>query len=272
MAEALTGRGFGFIDDVPDARDNNFPLERIIGDPRAQLPKLVELGNYVDYVRNQGQTSSCVGFGVTRAINMRARIQGVGSKYGSALYAYTGGRAAQYDFISKLRDEGSRPREVMKFVKDWGLASEDALPFDQAKVNEPLDWKALESGNNQLERLDHNILGYYWIDGEGEDKILGFKRALASGYPVCFAVDVDVDFAQWNDDKPIPDLAEDADILGGHYIVAIGYTPEDNILAVNSWGPSWGDFGFCEISKARIMNESTRAACAIEVAPAIDGD
>ncbi len=266
-----TGRGLGFVDNVPDNRDLQYPLDRIVQSVD-RLPKLVELVNYVDHVRDQKRTSSCVGFAVARAVNMRARIQGIGTKYGSATYAYAGGRALANGYPRRLRDDGSRPRDVMKFVKEFGFAAEENWPFDPQRINDQPDWKALESGQRQLEQLDHGLLAYYWIEGDGEKKLEGFKKALAAGFPVAFAIDVDEDFESWNDDKPIPDLPEDAPILGSHYIVAVGYTPEDNILAVNSWGSAWGDFGFCEISKARILNDSTRAACAIEVAPRIESN
>lgn len=256
-----------------DERDLHYPLERILTYPGV-LPREVDLTKYVDYVRDQGTTGSCVGFAVTRACHIRAQVQGISAKHGSPLYAYSLGRANVYDNQRPLRDTGSQPRNVLKAIQTHGLAAEDKWAWDSNKndidlsrVNETPDWKALEAADDAL--LNYGAVGYYWLQGSGEERVTQTKASIAAGMPVCFAVDVEPEFVIWNDDKPIPDLDEDAPILGGHYLCAIGYTSDDDIIFVNSWSSAWADMGFGILSKARFMNPSTRTLCAIEVAPRV---
>lgn len=265
-------RGLGYLDDDLDTRDQNYAMERLLYKP--DVPRSYDLTRYVDHVRDQGSTSACVGFALTRACHMRAQIQGIGSEHGSPFYAYAIGRANAFDTPTALMDSGSQPRNVIKAVKDWGLVGEHRWAWDDAKnvydvsrVNELPNWQTLEGGESMV---SYNPVGYYWINSTGDEKLLALKRALSSGFPVSFAVDVEPEFVSWADDKPIPDLDEDAPIVGSHMLTAVGYTNEDDVVFVNSWSSTWGDFGFGVLSKSRFLNPSTRALVAIEVAPKVE--
>lgn len=254
-------RGLGFVDDVPDVRDAGYPLRAVIG--AADVPKSLDYTKYVDFVRDQLRTSSCVGWAVMRVSHVRAQLMGHrNAKHGSADFAYKIGRANAFTTPTQLTDDGSQPRNVIRGVKEWGIVAESDYPFDPETINDQPNWEQLEAG---VGSLDYGVGKYLWVDGVGEAKFDAMKRALAAGYPMAFAIDVDETTMRWDSDKPIPGIPDDSDILGAHYVAAIGYTP-DGIIIVNSWSPAWGDGGFAIISKERIAQDSTRAIVAIETA------
>jgi C1A family cysteine protease len=86
---------------------------------------------------------------------------------------------------------------------------------------------------------------------------LGVKRALALGYPVIFGFTVYESFeseAVANTGRvPMPDPSED--LLGGHAVLAIGYTSE-HVIVRNSWGGNWGDGGYFYMPWAYLLDRN----------------
>lgn len=51
-------------------------------------------------------------------------------------------------------------------------------------------------------------------------------------------------------------IADGGKLLGGHAVVVVGYSiPCQTIKILNSWGPGWGDKGFCYLSFAEFERE-----------------
>lgn len=72
------------------------------------------------------------------------------------------------------------------------------------------------------------------------------KRVLSMGHGVGFIMQVDKvyeDLAGANNTY----IAQSDSPLGGHAQVVVGYTEDDHFIIKNSWGDSWGEYGYCYI-------------------------
>jgi C1A family cysteine protease len=242
-------RSLGCILDAPDARDRLYSMGHIVA-LDGDYPDEMDYTRYVDVVRDQGSTSACVGFALTRAIHVREQIAGNSQAiHGSPLSAYAIGRAYETDGKRALEDVGSRPREVVAAVKEFGIPPETDWPFDEQRVNVVPQWQ-LQRGEGR------ELTGYYWLFSEGKKLCEDIARTVSQGYPVCIALPVDPIFMAWsNAEEPIPGPRWGS-LRGWHYVPIIGYRKRDGkleFLTVNSWASSWGDFGFAYLSEELIV-------------------
>ena len=242
-------RGRGHIPDIADERD--WCVESLVGD--AHVPAMVDLSKYVDHVRDQGATSSCVGQAFARAIHVRAGVEGITIPFPSALQIYALARREELPLV----DQGSRPRAAASAMRELGVAAEAHWPFDEETVNELPPWDVLQGS------VDALVTGYYRIGGEGDERCILVRQALAAGYPLPFALQVDRSFEDYTEGV-IGGFAGES--LGGHMTALIGYGP-GWFLGINSWGPAWGDGGFFRISDARIGDSTSADFYALTVAP-----
>lgn len=243
------GRSKGYIRDVPDARD--WTLERLVG--AAPIPPLVDWSHCLDGIRDQGSTSSCVGQAFATVLSVRAKIAKLDVPAISALQIYALARRGELP----LADGGCRPRDAANGMRIYGVCAEGRWPFDASKVNIPLPWDTLQAG------ADAHVEGYYRVMGDGDARCAALRQALAQGYPVAFAQEVDAAFEDYGDGILGPFVGPSE---GGHYTALIGYGP-GWFLGVNSWGTSWGKGGLYRISDARVGSDVCSDFYAVTVAP-----
>lgn len=84
------------------------------------------------------------------------------------------------------------------------------------------------------------------------------KKVLCSNYPVLIGLRLFSSFNQKLEHKKgtiiMPNLFQDK-LLGGHALMMTGYNDEDQTFtARNSWGPDFGDEGYCYIPYEYITN------------------
>ncbi len=242
-------RGRGHIADVADERD--WPISNLVGD--VHVPAMVDLSKHVDHVRDQGATSSCVAQAFARAVHVRAGVEGIAIPFPSALEIYALARREDLPLV----DQGSRPRAAASAMRELGVTAEARWPFDEGKVNDLPSWDVLQHS------VDALVTGYYRIGGDGDERCRLVRQALAAGYPVPFALQVDQAFENYG--NGILDRFSGAN-LGGHMTALIGYGP-GWFLGINSWGTGWGDGGFFRTSDARIGEPTCTDFYALTVAP-----
>lgn len=246
-------RAKGHIQDKPDPRD--FPIDKLLAaHGPIGVPDSVDLSRFVDEVRDQTVTSSCVAQAFSRAIHVRAQVQGVPIPYPSALAIYALARAEQG---GELLDMGCYPRDAATALSKRGVCAESHWPFDARQVNTQVPWDVLKIAADAL------VTGYYRVTGDGDDRCALVRTALAAGYPVAFATDVDHAFEDYDGRGEIG--AFSGENLGGHMTCLVGYRP-GAFLGINSWG-TWGDGGFYWMSDARIGSNVCSDFYALTVAP-----
>lgn len=198
-------------------------------------PSSVDLTPHIDRVRDQYQTSSCVGHAVAEAIGIRTSMLGVARPFPSPAAIYAAARAEDDRGILTLQDSGCRPRAAMVRVSDPELSclvDEDVWPLDVATIGDrlPLDlWQ----------KADGLAVNWHRIMGSGPDRCAKIIGALASGMPCMFGAAVDEAFENLGGSG---EYTPGGKIVGNHGQTIVGYT-QRAFVVLNSWGIGWGDGG-----------------------------
>ena len=190
-------------------------------------------------VRDQGVYGTCVGFGAGGVKDGQEAVNYPGGGLEvSPLYIYT--YCKQMDGMPHA--EGTYPRVAMQVLHTLGVCKELTFPYSRMKPG----LNAIPTGAND-EAKQFKIGAYARVQ-----TIKEVKQALVDDGPVLGAVLVCENFM-----NPAPggmiDIPEGI-VYGGHAVCVVGYDDsktwrghtgffEDR----NSWGPNWGDNGYCWI-------------------------
>jgi len=215
----------------------------------SELPPKVDLRPRFTAIEAQGETNSCTANAVAGAYEyILKRHLGDDAYDVSRLFVYYNARSLDPDFSGEVKDEGSAISLAVKSLGDFGICSEDTWPFDQAQVNEkPSDPAYEEAGKFLIEE-------YAVVPTE----LFAWKHCLAEGYPIVFGLELYNSFDQQRKPGLVPEPTpneESREEHAGHAMVCVGYSDTDQVFIVrNSWGPEWGDAGYCYIPYRYIMN------------------
>lgn len=256
-------KGTGALDQPDDPRDwDAGSLLKAADD----LPNFIDLSGHLQGlgIRDQGTTNACVGFAVTTAAYIRAKVAGVQNVVpASPLAIYAIGRAsATGDPRMPLMDVGSQPRLVLNAAAKWGLVPETAWQFDLARVNQRPTWSALDRG------VGYELTSYYWLTSTGSQRVDDVCMALAMGYPVICSIAVDESLDAYTFGAVLP--AASGPARGNHMVTIVGYrqsTSGTEFLMVNSWGSNWGANGMAWVSSERMSDPTTRSIAVIQTVP-----
>lgn len=212
-------------------------------------PDGVNLSAHAPKNFDQGPTSACVGHARSGAIACSLSVAGhplpwVPSPNDAYKMARCVDRVPNLDgSLEPLTDEGAMPNQAMRAMELWGtspigpMASDGRYSdCDPATINDEPTVRELERDSAT------KLIGEYGITSTGAQRVLDIRKALAAGFAICFAVQVDDAFEAWTGGTPI---TAPKGSLGGHYLYAIGYRTDANgktiLLFRNSWGTlEWG--------------------------------
>lgn len=201
-------------------------------------------------VMNQSQTSSCVGHAAGGAIETRLAIMGAPISHRSPVWIYDVARCIERarmcyntpnNRLPDLEDQGSMPSDAWSGIEKWGLCAYEDRPTSDATINKEPRLGMVESASEVI------LTGAYRINDVGSSRIFAIKTALANGFPVALAVQVDPAFEEFDGRTPLG-APDPNSLLGGHYIYMTGYTTLANGRTIfngpNSWTDQWGNKGF----------------------------
>jgi hypothetical protein len=95
---------------------------------------------------------------------------------------------------------------------------------------------------------------YHRITSTDARRSHDLRSLLATGRPIIFGTMVTGRFASYKlDSTPLDAPRANDPILGGHGLLLAGYG-SGYFDVVNSWGPSWGKNGWCQMTDAYIEN------------------
>lgn len=221
---------------------------------RADRPQTHDLLAYMPPVYDQGQLGSCV-FQAYRNAREYLTLK-VGHKLQplSALWAYYNCRHRFYPQEAD-QDTGAYLRDGMKILVGRGMALEKSWPYRPARFNDP------PPAATYGPAIAYRNVASYRVDSLSE-----MVDVIAAGWPVALGFSVYSSFydAQGHGRVPMPPAGDG--ILGGHAVLAIGYSFQGNwagggyILARNSWGSGATGFttdGNLRFPMAFINDEST---------------
>lgn len=214
----------------------------------SRLPPKVDLRPFMTPVEDQEATNSCAANATAGAYEyLVKRHLGEEAYDVSRLFIYYNARAA--DDPDSIEDDGSVLQCVIDGLQQHGACSEETWPFDPEAVNDEPSDEAYEEAAQFL--IEETELVPTDLDA--------WKTALAAGHPVIFGVKL---FGSFDKQKqaglvPMPSPREAGrESHGGHAMLAVGYSDPDQVFVVrNSWGPEWGDKGYCYIPYRYLMNE-----------------
>lgn len=220
-------RGYGWLPDAPDLRGRDYGLGA--ADVKTAIPASESLRHPAVTPRDQGATSSCVGFAWAQALELAWAHQGILTGDLSPLWVYWGARALDGTLGF---DQGTQLRSAAKAIARCGVATERTHPFSRWRINRSPSWRACRDAFDR-----RGLRGYYRVSSPQEA-----RRAIASGLPVVGGWSVDEAFARSDGHTPVEPVYRDA--IGAHAMVLTGYRADGTFELLNSGGRRWGNEGY----------------------------
>lgn len=235
---------FGWIPDLPDARDHLFATRpETVG----TLPPAVDLRQQCPPVYDQGRIGSCTANAIAGAFEFDLRKQQLADFMPSRLFIYYNERLMEGTIGT---DSGAMIRDGVKSVAQAGVCAETAWPYDDTAPVPPSEaWPARARAGQKptadcyAKALGDHVGSYQRI----VRSVSQFKGCLAEGFPFIFGFSVyesfESDAVAASGVAPMPGPGER--LLGGHAVLAVGYDDAaQRFLVRNSWGNGWGQAGY----------------------------
>jgi len=233
----------------------SIPWEHPFELPKGErLPTAVDLSPWFPPAGDQYAQASCsgwaLGYGLTTYQWNRLRGQASDSVFlGDPANVFS--PAFVYNLVAMNEKAanctvGVQLPDAVRLVCDTGCATWLQFPFDTATYNclRPVPDSALIAARRH--RMSHPVS----IDNRNYTQ---WRYHLSKGEPVIFFVSIGPFFEEgfltmgekpfiW--DEPFPTNWSGRE---GHIMVCTGYDADGYLLALNSWGPRWGDHGYVRI-------------------------
>lgn len=225
-------RKYGWKLDKIDERDrwHNFNINKTLHTTIRE----VDLRKYCPEVYDQLTLGSCTANAVGAAYEFDQIIQKDDVFMPSRLFIYYNERDME-NTINE--DSGASIRDSVKSISKYGVCNENDWVYDVTKYAErPLK----ECYDNALH---HVAIEYKRV----EQDLAQLKQALIEGFPVVFGFVVYESFeGEEIKTSGIMKMPEEHEkILGGHAVLAVGFSDEkQSFLVRNSWGSGWGLEGY----------------------------
>jgi C1A family cysteine protease len=240
-SRGFMARTYGWIPDLPDARDNVYQLPLKLATP----PPSVDLRSGCPAVYDQGDLGSCTANAIGAAIEFDQKRQKLPASTPSRLFIYYNERVIEGSVDS---DSGAQIRDGIKAVASQGACPETMWPYVESSFAtcppEPCYTYAKLHPAVQYARVAQDA-GH-------------LKTCLAAGFPFVFGFTVyesfESDAVAKSGIVPMPGAEESA--VGGHAVMAVGYDDAaSRFLVRNSWGSGWGVGGYFTIPYAYLADE-----------------
>jgi C1A family cysteine protease len=221
------------LDIVPDRVDKRDYIKAII--PEMMLPEAINYSAYVT-IKQQGEIGSCGSHAAATGLEMIDLLNN--ARWPTALseqFHYWEVRQPKF-FNTFPEDSGQDGRSAMAVMYKLGICPEPLDPYDTSKYNnKPGTWCTVFSRFWKIKKYTRCTT----IDQI--KAALVDKDGVWLGIPVQDSIfDNTGSVLKWIIGVPS---------IGGHAMAIVGYdNSKQAFRVVNSWGPDWGDKGFCWIS------------------------
>jgi hypothetical protein len=203
------------------------------------LPRDVKIADTIDLrahcapIADQGHTARSLAFAWTHALEMCARMQGKPSPRLSSSFTmlqFQRETGASEDFERAFLGESGGTSEMGHVLVDRGTCRLDLWPDDETRPRAALD--------EMLRDAQEHALDATLVDVALDD----LKKALSAGYPVVVTMNTTEPFVRVGRDGVCRGASKATH--GAHAMLCVGYF-DDRFILKSSWGPNWGDLGFC---------------------------
>ena len=259
-----TDRHFARCKAGPHARDL---LSAVVPADSADLTRLVT-------VIDQNGLGSCTANAVAQVIHGAQVFAGapVETPFLSRLMAYY---LARLEDGNQDSDAGSQICTVFDAVCRIGFCPESVWPYVPVWFKSKPPMEAFWSAIDQRGKVEVN---YHRLDGNGESgeqRLDLIRKALTVGCLVTWGAPVSDDYcSDILGSDPIPPPIG-LPIAGGHAQTLCGYgmtvQGKPFFRNVNSWGPGWGDGGFCDLAPEYVGWSEASDFWLVSLAPRFSG-
>lgn len=254
----------GALPTPPDPRDFRLPH---LGQRYKTARPNVDLRQYQGQsllvpIRDQGQLGSCTAFAWSR---MRAAA--------AAKYHIDRGETPDLGddiaprFIYDLErqaagtypdDSGANMRDGGDVINQYGVCPERYLPYTGRANNGAFATEIPRAAYEAA--LEYGVSTYYRLGTTGQSVIDQLVGCIDENWCAVIAILVPPSFEQipnsGKDAGRVPMPSKGEQVLGGHAITVCGYYADQSyaggraFVVANSWGPDWGDGGYCYLPAA----------------------
>lgn len=199
------------------------------------VPRHIDLRSKCSPIENQGDLGACTGHAIIGALEYLENLEHEHFVRLSRMFVYYNERMLE---ATTKKDAGAQIADGIRVISAYGACKEELWPY------KPKHFKHRPSEEAYVEALNHRALDFKQVE-QNETDIL---QCLASKRPIIFGINVYESFESDEVAKtglvPIPQ--PDEKCLGGHAVLIVGYDLDRCLFLVrNSWGPDWGDHGYC---------------------------
>lgn len=216
--------------------------------PPLASPSLLKFrGSRID----QGQAGACVGFALTRGLQLYYAAAGLTAPLASPRQLYYDGRREEWagqdpTAVPPLTDSGTEPRLMMQATKGLGYVSwgECPYPTDPNVLNDESEMGRIVNTQPAPELYEHAVdqadFDYARVVLMGQQRVQQVADALQNRMPVIFGMQVDSAFMD-NHGGLISNINPMA-IGGGHMLAVLEVHANGDVLFDNWWGDGdqWG--------------------------------
>ena len=246
---------YGWIPDLPDARDHMFAAPMAALGP---LPAQVDLrAQCPATVYDQGRIGSCTANAIAGAFEFELLKQKLADFMPSRLFIYYNERSIEGHTQT---DSGAMIRDGIKVVAGLGVCSEKIWPYDDTPPAIPGGvWPAGAAAGEKPPAAAYTAatrseaVAYQRIG----QNLAQLKGCLAGGYPFVlgFTVYDSFESPQVAATGVVPMPTSDEAAIGGHAVLAVGYDDATSqFLVRNSWGAGWGMGGYFTMPYAYVTD------------------
>ncbi len=208
---------------------------------RGNLPLLKDLTPYCPAPGDQGQQPSCVAWTIANALTV-IRTAKANEKSPERKQEMTHSVAYIYNQIKHQGDcqKGATFSAGLNLLKSKGDCLAKNLSYDHTQCHQ------LPQRAHHQQAARYRIANYYKLFDKSQNldgKISAILSAIANEQPVLLGLKVPFGLR-----KRVPKSAEEWKAETHHAMLAVGYNDlTETITLMNSYGPQWGEQGFCEI-------------------------
>jgi transcription initiation factor IIF auxiliary subunit len=213
----------------------------------------IDLRRYLPPVGNQGSQNSCTGFAVGYAAKtyLEVRDQNWQPNVTSRIFS----PAFIYNQINKGRDRGSSIVRAIYLLKNKGCSTLSTMRYSDR------DYRTQPTARAVKEAGKYKVRGFYTVKTGAK-----IRTALRQGHVVVICIKTDPIFRSGRykvfgkAEKARGDKARGANEKHGfHAMVVVGYDDSRQaFLLMNSWGPAWGQKGYCWVSYDQMAKVENR--------------
>jgi hypothetical protein len=182
-----------------------------------KYPKTIDYRNQMRSIRNQGNRSTCVAFACSSMKEWQEKEIIGKTQYMSPEFIY--------ENKNDKNEPGMHLREAMDILLKLGICGEDIYPYSDSNPK-TIPPSIYEIASN------FKIQSYAQINSQEE-----LQTALVNNGPCLVA------FPCYNHSSNFWKQNDGDSLLGGHCVLIVGYNEKGYIIR-NSWGITWGDFGY----------------------------